>query len=236
MNLKKWGVPRRAGSSRYFVRSNLFDDTSDEYVAYFIGYIAADGSITKESKFPNKQYRITISSKDIDILEKFRHFVNAGCKTITGPTKKGVFSFSISSDALAYKLISYGVTPRKSHSLQIKDNKLINSKHFWRGLIDGDGSLYWASAGHYPGLIITSCSNAIVNQFELFLKYHELPIGKNRVRISQWNAPCNQYRVNGKRAVQITNFLYINAKVYLDRKYLLALKFTDRYAKKEVLD
>lgn len=72
--------------------------------------------------------------------------------------------------------------------------------------------------------------NANAIPFDSFLAHHSLPRGglsiqKRKNRDNTYYL----YRTSGKKAVAITDFLYLDADVYLARKHQLALDFSGRY-------
>lgn len=52
-------------NSKYDVNIHFFDIIDNEYKAYILGFILADGHISKQGNL-----MITLQSKDIDILDK----------------------------------------------------------------------------------------------------------------------------------------------------------------------
>ena len=81
---------------------------------------------------------------------------------------------------LVQRLTRLGVGPRKSLTLRIRDKALLQSRDFWRGVIDGDGTVviarhakqrrtYW-----YPRIQLVSGSEAFILQFTDFLAHHDI--------------------------------------------------------------
>ena len=62
----------------------------------------------------------------------------------------------------------YGFTPRKSWDGCITDQRLLNSRHFWRGMIDGDGSIGYRKRDGYPLLSLVG-TKIMIDQFRYFI-------------------------------------------------------------------
>ena len=210
--LKEWDVKLRrpAHLAKYSVRHDAFSGALGEYGEYFLGFLAADGCVSKQKG----QFSTILVSKDMDILEKFREFVNPDKDKPIYDNKDGTFTFQITSEQIGNDLIRYGITPRKSLSIEISDYTLLSSRHFWRGYVDGDGSL--SADPTYVGLF-SGCKN-IIDSFLDFLETNN--IDRNSVYLIQ-----NKYyscRYAGKRSLPVIELLYKNADVYLNRKYEIA--------------
>ena len=106
-------------------------------VAYAVGLMATDGNLSGNGR------NMTLSSKDVDLLETFRQCL--GLRTAIAPclNGRGTQYWRVQwSDRRLYKwLLSIGLTPAKSLTLgplAIPDDHFAD---FFRGCIDGDGSI-----------------------------------------------------------------------------------------------
>jgi len=137
--LKENGIGiRESGGKSKLVNHFSFDDFSPNSL-YWMGYIAGDGVITK----PNKggSLSVSITSKDVEHVHKFREFLQS-THAITYIPEKNSAKIQIGSDKLANALISVGITPRKSKTLCILNKLVLDSPDFLRGVIDSDGSIF----------------------------------------------------------------------------------------------
>lgn len=208
---------RPVGSYRtYNVDDGAFDQIN-EYSAYFSGLIAADGNLLSTGVNHKK---VSISSKDIDVLNKFREFLGNTNIPIT-INKRDVGSICISSARIYNNLDSWGITERKAHTLTITNDKLLNNRHFWRGFIDGDGSFrvqgpYGSSGPRLIMCLAVSSKQVIVDWIHFLLNngLHANSITRTRklYRVSYSNTP----------AQRIGRLLYLDASVYMNRKYKVA--------------
>jgi len=132
------------GNVRYFSKIDTYNK------AYFLGFIAADGCLTKTSYAPNYTLSITLHSKDKIILEKLKEEIGNTHKlkrinTISSFNGKPVdhIRYSITDKFLSNDLIKLGIAPNKSLNMS---NIILNvpkeyRKAFIIGYFDGDGSV-----------------------------------------------------------------------------------------------
>lgn len=112
-------------------------------MAYVLGFFAADGCLTKNSK--RKNYYVQFVSTDLDVLEKIKKAMRANQKITekvqprTGLITKQAFQIQIGSKKLFYDLIHMGLTPRKSKTIKLPAVPDEYFSNFLRGYFDGDG-------------------------------------------------------------------------------------------------
>jgi hypothetical protein len=130
--------------NRSGIDHDLFKDLDDES-AYWIGFLMADGNIESMKNNVN----VTLQIGDRDHIEKFKKFTK-GNNSIREISQKRIYKnietvghysrYSFTSDEVVKTLSLYGVVPRKS--LTATPSPLVSgNKHFWRGVIDGDGCI-----------------------------------------------------------------------------------------------
>jgi len=216
--LQNRGLPKRLLSS---VNHDAFDEITPE-TAYWIGFLVADGCIFRLKGSYCIQLHLSI--KDLDHLEKFREFIGTS-NVITHPNGKGIDgNIVVKSEKVFKRLCEFGIMPRKSGREQIIG--LGTNRHFWRGWVDGDGSL---GIYRYPALSVCG-SLRIVTQFQDFVRDF---IPKYKVAIYSSNSP-NFFtsRVGGKQAQKMVKILYEDCETYLQRKYVIAKRIMDyKYSK-----
>jgi len=208
----------RETSTRRQLRHDAFDElTPDE--AYWIGLLFADGSVTSRGKSGTVQLRV--SERDREHLVKLRAFLGSTHAISAEPAghygrylSKPSVRFSVQSGRLAQWLLSLG---RYEGPI---DSTLSRSRDFWRGVVDGDGSLGLLANGYaYFGLV---GSRRLLEAFLAFLKSNGLGA---RMTIRP-DKTIFQVATAGHIAEEIVSFLYKNAVVGLDRKTASAEKIT----------
>jgi hypothetical protein len=135
------GVPMRSVSARhrfYSLDETAFDEIN-EASAYWIGFLTADGNV-RYNRDGCCVISLGLAEKDAAHVELFREFLGTS-KPIRRFVAKGfgMAKLEVYSAALGRRLAEFGVTPRKS--LTAKVVGLEDNRHFWRGVVDGDGTV-----------------------------------------------------------------------------------------------
>lgn len=128
------------------MRENIFNQITDDNIAYWLGFIAADGAIINYRK--QLHFQCGLSSKDKEHLEKFCMFMDEPISSIYDRQVKSsngnyypASYIELFSDNLVNDLAKYGIIPDKSHQ-NIDFLSYIPEQYklpFIFGLIDGDG-------------------------------------------------------------------------------------------------
>jgi hypothetical protein len=218
-----------------------FFSRDTEAAFYIAGFIAADGCIKKDSSVLD----ITLAKKDEKHLGLIKDILNA-----TNPLYYGINKNSranpnwndtervglvITSKQLCKDLLRFGVTERKTHTLQfpdwIKNHPL--KHHFIRGYFDGDGcfSISLKNDGSRTVEQVHLClrgTNNFLSTISEILK-SEIPYltNKNSKKITL-NSGIHTLQYGGNRLIEkIFNFMYADATIYMDRKYQIGIKAKD---------
>jgi len=142
-------------SNKIDLDETIFDNIDSEEKAYWLGFIYADGNISKNID----RFEMNLGQIDLEHMNKFKDFLKYKGE-IRFSTKfndrynKSYTLCRISSRSihLVQTLNSCGCIPNKSLMLEFpnenifKDKSLI--KHFIRGYWDGDGSLTYNDKAH----------------------------------------------------------------------------------------
>lgn len=191
----------------YGLNENVFDEINEES-AYWIGFILADGNVYRGSRNVNS-INFGLKKSDWEHLEKLKKFF--GC---TKPIyyNKGLCFISFYSRKIQNKLAELGIVPRKSKIAKVPEI-LKNNRHFWRGMIDGDGWIHFNE--NNPGLSrIAICGTRdVVDGFKDFIKSNNKTYFKNN---------CYSIAQSGKYGSDVSKLIYDNSKIFLQRKLDLA--------------
>jgi len=149
--LKRYGHKLKDRPDRhrkYILEENKFNCIDSHEKAYWLGFISADGSVSKR-KGCNGSLIITLHRKDRSTLEKLSDFFETN-KPIRDHTDKnygGVYTefstFMVTSGIIYNDLVNLGVVERKTLVLKFPeklDREFYNS--YILGYFDGDGSVY----------------------------------------------------------------------------------------------
>lgn len=192
--------------------------------AYWIGFLLADGTINQENQSSPKIV-LGLQEKDIQHLHKFRNFLESGHTIAKRNTKAGNgkyytnCQFSIRSRKLVEALANYGVVPNKSLTANVRI--LENNRDFWRGIIDGDGSLHYSNK--YPRLKLTG-SQELLQQF----REYAWSLGFKQKLTPYPNGKVFYLTIACTDAVKLADVLYADSTTFLDRKYKIYQEWLSR--------
>lgn len=192
-------------------------------MAYILGFFAADGCMFRNNRGAHFiEFHIT----DKDILEKIREVLGSNHKISIRQRNdkwKTIYRLQIGSKVMFDDLISLGMTPQKSNTLQLPNVPNEYFHDFVRGYFDGDGNAY---ANSYQrkgrkGRSVTLLSGFTCGSKSFLEKMHKQL--KEQALLSGGTLYCREgcYRLyySVKDSCKLYKFMY-NTKVplYLDRK------------------
>lgn len=208
------------------LNEDYFENIDDEFKAYILGFIIADGSISlpdPKNHKPNPVLRIQVAYKDIEILEIFKYKIGLKSKLIYDK-KRDLISINISSKKIVDDLAKYGIVNNKTFKTFLPTN--IDDKfypHLIRGIFDGDGwiSIYKNNAKNKYHSTFGICGNLkLIEDLKFFFESH---CNVNKIKITQKakdnsNFASIMYK-SKQNILDICNFLYKDSQYYLKRKY-----------------
>ena len=209
---------RSEAHRKYKLDEGVFVSIDTEQKAYWLGFLLADGTLTTNGAGTPVGCTISLAAADVDHLVKWK----AACRSdhpivfrsvvVAGVSYKTA-TVSIYSQRMASALVGYGVVPAKSLIARPCNVDGPLQRHYWRGVLDGDGFIGRAGGKWTLGLVGT---RAVVAGFQSFLLSHGLRL-RGRVRPHQniWT-----FRISGMALPQeVGHLLWNGATVYLDRKH-----------------
>lgn len=204
----------------YNINETVFDKIETEEQAYWLGFITADGYVNEERNFLN----IKLQTSDYNHLIKFAKFINAPeslIKEDRGGSGQIVKSITINSKHLITSLVKLGIRQRKSGKEKpITTLSIKLTIHYIRGLIDGDGNLTDGKR-HKIGLV---GSLDIINFVKDFINDHIHKINPNYKYIYPKGIIYDFTICSSDVVISVYKALYENASIYLDRKYVAAMR------------
>ena len=209
--------------------STCFVDFEREDNSYFYGLLLADGNLSSlESRLSKIQ--ITLKSSDKDILLQFKNFIGTNNKLVSTfqNTDKGIREYvhiGVNSYTIYNRLISLGMSPKKSMQEKLPNFDWKNNRHFWRGVVDGDGSLFYV---HGKPKIKLIGSFELLEGFNEFCWKHCFT-QKRKLYAESKHEGLYTISFNGEEALYVAKVLYFGCDLYLDRKHKLAMEFIDFY-------
>lgn len=217
--LKRNNVQKRSRSQAYRkfqLNENFFDVIDSPSKAYWLGFLAADGCVSKCRN--SKVLSINLQETDRCILEQFKADLEYEGKIYELPIRvrnpKPQVMIKISSTTLCNHLEKYSITERKSFTIQFPNIEEQYKPHYIRGFFDGDGCI---SVGKY-------CKRVTFYSGSLdFLKSIESVMSNSlniKPRIPRIDRKIfSLCYASNTEVADIFQWLYKDASFYLERKY-----------------
>ncbi len=215
--INSWSKELGLYFKKHTVNENFFDSWSEKS-AYVLGYIYADGNVAWN---PSKGYQsltITAAEKDKDNLEKIRNLLSS-TKPLLYSKKTKSYRLIANNKILCLKLMELGVVPRKSKIVTFP--KCIPPdclRHFLRGVIDGDGNIFYLKRKRSPYFSIRIYSGS-----EIFLRDLAIAVEEKfgiPAKVKKANNSTFGLEYSCSRGKRLGSILYSNANLYMERKYI----------------
>jgi hypothetical protein len=240
--LARRNVPRRQNTpelhQKYTCNHNYFSEPLDEERAYWIGFLLADGYVTKPRVHNTPTHRrgsaptvgLDLSTVDVKHVERFRDALQSNhpikCRVNSSEYSKGRHSLArlvINSQLLADALARYGVVPNKTAICVAPELPAQLRRHMYRGYFDGDGGLCIHQIRKWPSASLDIIGTTAF--LRTMAEWLELNAGANphKPLASSLSKVVDHLRYGGMRQVSdILHLLYDDATIYLNRKYITA--------------
>lgn len=188
----------------------------NEDIAYLVGLITADGSLSKDGR------HIDVTSKDLEQIENVEHILETRNKIgiKTGLKEMQAYRIQFSNVRLYEFLTEIGLTPNKTKYLK---RLRIPNKYFGdflRGYFDGDGSTYsyfdprWKKS--FMLYMSFACSNI---EFLIWIREKVFELYKVKGSLKPLSKSGYQLRYAKKGSlVLISKMYYKNNLIHLSRK------------------
>jgi hypothetical protein len=128
---------RRPHPSAYHTRQDYFREITTQQQAYFLGLLAADGTIT--NKDGNYRVDLGLQQQDKALVESFRDALAPGAPIVKN---RGCFHVRVGSKEMVNDLARFGIVPRKTYHFDWPQTLPdVFAIPFILGYFDGDGCL-----------------------------------------------------------------------------------------------
>ena len=230
--LKEYGIPKRTyteakqGGRKYPCNDDFFKVQSAD-MAYVLGFIAADGYISKKENCVS----IELNEKDIQILEDIKTATGV-TRPITVQTRKnGNRTATLRNWSKSWKddLAHYGITNKKT--LTLSPPKLLLPQYridYIRGYFDGDGSISSYHSVNGKGYSFTGTTFEIVGASKEAISWMRLELIQhyqiilNKMGFDKTKNDIKMFKIttrNKEEIRKIYNLFYRNSSsLYLQRK------------------
>lgn len=214
---------RRMSARTRELNVDYFEVIDTEHKAYWLGFIVADGCITRtDTKYPPNRLHICLKDDDKEHLILFNKDIGGGYepKTKLIENKKRNFEsyvseIKINSKPFVHNLMTHGIKVKKTGTEHIPNTIPKNLlRHFIRGYFDGDGSITIKKSFR-----ICSASIIILEQIVDIFKSEtgiELKVYQDKKSKKPFYTIDSNSRTNNKAAL---DYMYKDATIFLKRKY-----------------
>lgn len=207
---------------KWSVQDNYFSNINTYSKAWLIGFLAADGTIRKDSN----EIKIGLSKKDIEILKKIKYELHLDKPILEYQTNNGFDCAQITWSSFQHKqdLKKYGIVNNKTylpmHLPKWTKNKILA---FILGYYDGDGSFSINPQG-YCRLRICAHRNELLQDIgNFFKKYYKVDYSLSKDNRGLW-----ELSISTRYAIQILKDMYNLNSIRLDRKYQKFLEYINQ--------
>lgn len=202
-------MDKRLGRPRvYSLNEGYFDVIDLESKAYWCGFLSADGCIY------DNRVKLKLSLKDESHLTKFVNDLSSNQPIATGVDNLGYkwASVTINSKKMVNSLKRLGITERKSLSIYPARVDQDVKRHFWRGVVDGDGCIQIKKDSACVLNLVGS--EAMCNGFSDWVE----SVSSSRPRVAKSRSIYSVDVCGDGRVHDVLAFLYGGSTVYLSRK------------------
>lgn len=224
-HLNKFNIPKRNLSEacrKNKIDSSFFDLIDTEEKSYWLGFLLADGNISRGGRYKQgRVLRIALQKRDKPHLDKLKKSLKSS-HLLKYDAQHKCWWFAITCKQLVMSLQEKGWDQFKKRG-KTKIVKCMNQnliKHLLRGLIDGDGWIHRSNGNCIIGF--TNLHKSIVEWFAKEMRNQGV---KSDAKVRQPKNHKNwviQYK--GTHLTRsIINILYKDCTIYLDRKNQIAI-------------
>lgn len=228
-------------SRKHAVNESFFDEIDTEAKAYWLGFLAADGHI---SRGPTA-IQLCLGESDGHHVERFKRDIESSApayikvmpqRVIRGRTIRETrgMRIDVCSERLVAGLHRHGFRKYSlEHHAACVEPHLTH--HYFRGLFDGDGCLSFANvrskatkthlAGTTAQCILSMCGGErLVAAFADYCRDIVGQVGPLTLR-----GKCYYFHIHGNRkCARVARAMYADATIYLARKHALYLALLNR--------
>lgn len=230
---------RRLGLKKYPYTCDYhyFDEIDTEEKAYWLGFLTADGWVSKSDKSNAGVTGMELQYSDLGHLKKFNKSISGNykitdrwraCTLPNGQEKKHhMCCIRIFSLTMYNALVNKGFAQNKSYDFCIPELREDLVRHYIRGYFDGDGCFTFTNKTFHISFI--TASKTLNKDLIKTLKSNNLNVAENSY-VNDFGTTMFRpeiYRQQDK--INFLDWIYKDCNVYLDRKYKKYLKVKNKY-------
>lgn len=210
-------LPNDASYLTHNTKQDFFETIDSEDKAYILGFIYADGYISRK----DNRLQIGLAIKDLNLLEAIRDKISPSSKIFFDEKTKSC-RLLVNGKKLREDLEAVGAHQNKTLTLKFPTYEIVPQEffhHFIRGYFDGDGGVCLSfSKDGYPNIKYSFCGNKeFILMLDSFLK--SKVIGNRTFTQKQNCKTCFEITCgSGFGFREMYRYLYHEASIFLNRK------------------
>lgn len=211
---------------------HYFDEINTEEKAYWLGFLTADGWISKNDKSNVGVTGIELQYGDINHLKKFNKSIKGNyqitdrwrtCSISTYPNKKNhMCIIRIFSLTMYNSLVEKGFTKDKSYDCYIPHLRQDLVRHYMRGYFDGDGCFTFINKSLHINFV--TASKMLNDDIIKILETENFNYTKSMFSTEFDTTMYKIHICTQEDQVRFLDWIYKDCSIYLDRKYKKYLK------------
>ena len=200
---------------------DYFENIDSEEKSYFLGLLISDGNVFCSKTGRSSSISITLQESDKYLLEKFKSELHTNTKIAADG--RGCYQIAIRSNKLAKDLSKYGIVPCKTLKTYLPLNIPKNLMcHMFRGIMDGDGSLFIKpkdNKGHLYHTVSFCGTHQLMQEMSDYL-FNNLSLTFHSNIYDYSNRNLSEFKINNLHDVSLyLDWVYRASSIHLIRKY-----------------
>lgn len=219
------GIDQRSSfdcRKKYDFNERIFASEVNEAIAYWLGFLMADGYIYVNKTKPEYRLVLNLQYSDIETLEAFKTFMGAThpIKKITRPDGREGCTIQFHSKNLIDDLAVFGVVPRKTFDMAFSNIPNDLRHHFIRGYFDGDGgwNIVHSKDGYDRCKFGFTCGDKKFLERLKNVLISECGLGDIKILQAKNSKAYQLYWGGRTQAKRFFDYLYQDATVFMGRK------------------
>lgn len=169
--------------------------------AYWLGFLMADGCVN------DRELIVVLKSEDVAHLRALQRFLGCSDRPLTDANGSRGYRLAIGCAALARQLRDHGIVAGRAYADARVSAELAASADFWRGVVDGDGSLRIEARTGMPSLLVVGPPTLMTQRADFLAGLYDDRFSPRVYAHSQSKA-VRVLQVGGRRAKTAVEALY----------------------------
>ena len=229
-------------ANKYYYNKDYFKEINTADKAYWLGFLYADGYVCrqfKNGKVKSMNLELTVCEKDVSQLIKFKNCLESNIEIHEKNVKLNNEIYkerriNVCSTEMCRDLIKLGCTPQKTYDIKFPTFDIVPKEYmrdFLRGFFDGDGCISTTLMNGKPHitLSISGMSTMLKSIVDFLFTEKIITTRPTFAKDKRREFTYNIYFHGTDGCKYLLDYLYKDAKTYLDRKYNKYIEFYKDY-------